>query len=74
MNVNGVKIQEIGEHIISRTYGKKVSFEDVEDTLKNPVGYGKIRTDNSQQIKGAHCTVVLNTKTGKLITVYPKNN
>ena len=74
MNVNSVKIQEIGEHIISRTYGKKVSFEDVEDTLKNPVGYGKIRTDNSQQIKGAHCTVVLNTKTGKLITVYPKNN
>lgn len=74
LKVNGIEIKKIGEHVISRTYGKEVNFEDVEDTLKNPVGYGKIRLDNSQQIKGAHCTVVINTKTGKLITVYPKNN
>ena len=67
-----LEIKEIGEHIISRTYGKKVRFEDVEDTLKNPVKYAKIRTDNSQQIKGENCTVVINVKTGKLITVYPK--
>lgn len=72
LKVNDVEIKEIGEHIISRTYGKKVRFEDVEDTLKNPVKYGKIRTDNSQQIKGENCTVVINVKTGKLITVYPK--
>lgn len=70
--VNGIEIKEIGEHIISRTYTRQVSFDDVQDTLKNPIKYGKIRTDNSQQIKGANCTIAINVKTGKLITVYPK--
>ncbi len=72
MKVNGIGIKEIGEHVISRTYARNVNFEDVQDTLKNPIKYGKIRTDNSMQIKGSNCTVVINVKTGKLITVYPK--
>lgn len=72
IKVNGVKIQEVGEHTISRTYARNVSFEDVQNTLKNPVKYGKIRTDKTQQIKGENCTVVINTETGKLVTVYPK--
>ena len=70
--VNGIKITEIGEHIISRTYARSVSFEDVQDTLKNPIKYGKIRKDKSQQIRGKNCTIAINTKTGKLITVFPK--
>ena len=70
--VNGIKITEIGEHIISRTYARNIKFEDVQDTLKNPVKYGKIRSDKSKQIKGENCTVVINTETGKLITVYPQ--
>ena len=70
--VNGIKITEIGEHIISRTYARNVTFEDVQDTLKNPIKYGKIRTDKSQQIKGKNCTIAINTETGKLITVFPK--
>ena len=71
-NVNGIEIKEIGEHIISRTYARNVSYDKVIDTLKNPIKYGKIRTDNSMQIKGSNCTVVINAKTGKLITVFPK--
>lgn len=70
--VNGIKITEIGEHIISRTYARNVTFEDVQDTLKNPIKYGKIRADKSQQIKGKNCTIAINTETGKLITVFPK--
>lgn len=70
--VNGIKITEIGEHIISRTYARNVTFENVQDTLKNPIKYGKIRADKSQQIKGENCTVVINTETGKLITAFPK--
>lgn len=70
--VNGIEIKEIGEHIISRTYTRDVRFEDVQDTLKNPIKYGKIRKDDSQQIKGANCTIAINVKTGKLITVFPK--
>lgn len=72
MKVNGIEITGIGEHIISRTYARNVSFEDVQDTLKNPIKYGKIRTDKSQQIKGKNCTIAINTETGKLITVFPK--
>ena len=70
--INGIKITEIGEHIISRTYARNVSFEDVQDTLKKPVKYGKIRTNKTQQIKGKNCTIIVNTETGKLVTVYPK--
>lgn len=70
--VNGIEIKEIGEHIISRTYMREISIDDVQDTLKNPIKYGKIRKDKSQQIKGANCTVVVNTETGKMITVYGK--
>ena len=72
IRVNGVEIKEVGEHIISRTYARNIKFEDVQDTLKNPVKYGNIRSDKSKQIKGENCTVVINTETGKLITVYPQ--
>ena len=72
VKVNGVEVKEVGEHIISRTYARNIKFEDVLDTLKNPVKYGNIRKDKSQQIKGENCTVVLNIETGKLITVYPQ--
>ena len=70
--VNGIKVTGIGEHIISRTYARNVSFEDVQDTLKNPIKYGKIRTNKTQQINGKNCTIIINTETGKLVTVYPK--
>lgn len=70
--VNNTKINEISEHVISRTYARSIKFEDVQDTLKSPVKFGKIRKDNSQQVKGESCTVVINVETGKLITVYPK--
>lgn len=72
MKVNGIEITGIGEHIISRTYARNISFEDIQDTLKNPVKYGKIRTNKTQQIKGKNCTIIINTETGKLVTVYPK--
>lgn len=72
MKVNGVRVSEIGEHIISRTYARNINFEDIRDALKNPLKYGKIRENKSQTIGGEKCTVVINTETGKLITVYPK--
>ena len=72
IRVNGVEIKEVGEHTISRTYAREVKFEDVQNTLKNPIKYGKIRKDKSQQIKGKNCTIAINTETGKLITVFPK--
>lgn len=72
MKINNTTITEIGEHIISQTYARNLSVNDIKNTLKNPIKYGKIRTDNSQQIHGETCTVVINVETGKLITTYPK--
>ena len=71
--VNGVKITEIGEHIISRTYARNVTFEDVQDTLKNPIGYGTIKEDSkgrkSFYVHGKNITIAVNPETGKLATV-----
>lgn len=72
MSVNNVKITQIGEHFISQTYARNLKVENIQDTLNNPIKYGKIRKDKSQQINGETCTVVINTETGKLITTYPK--
>lgn len=70
--VNNVKITKIGEHIISQCYSREIKVENIRDTLQNPVKFGIIRNDDSQQIKGETCTVVINTKNGNLITAYPK--
>lgn len=71
--VNGVKITEIGEHIISRTYARNVTFEDIQDTLKNPIGYGTIKEDSkgrkSFYVHGKNITIAVNPETGKLATV-----
>lgn len=72
IKVNNIKVSEIGEHIISQTYARGLKVKNIEDTLKNPVKYGKIRKDKSQQVYGESCTVVINVETGKLITTYPK--
>lgn len=71
--VNGIKITEIGEHIISRTYARNVTFEDVQNTLKNPIGYGTIKEDSkgrkSFYVYGKNITIAVNPETGKLATV-----
>lgn len=70
--VRDIEVTEIGEHFISQTYARNLKVENIRDTLNNPIKYGTIREDNSMQIKGESCTVVINVKTGKLITTYPK--
>ena len=73
IRVNGVEIKEVGEHIISRTYARNIRFEDVQDTLKNPVKYGKIVEDTkgrrSFYVYGKKVTIAVNPDTGKLATV-----
>lgn len=71
LKVNNIEITEIGEHIISRTYARNINIADVEDSLKNPLDYGKIRKDDGQQIIGEFVTIAINTKTGKLTTIWP---
>lgn len=72
MKVNNTTITQIGEHIISQTYARGLKVSDVQETLQNPIKYGKIRKDNSQIVYGETCAVVMNVDTGKLITTYAK--
>ena len=75
--VNGIKITEIGEHIISRTYARNVIFDDVYETLKKPVAYGKIKEDSqgrkSFNVYGKKVTISVNPDIGKLTTVRQTN-
>ena len=72
--VNGTKITEISEHIISRTYARRLDFKDIEDTLKNPLDFGKIKTDRqgrrSFEVIGEKVTICINPDTGKTTTVH----
>lgn len=72
--VNGVEIKEIGEHIISRTYARGLKFEDVEDALKNPLDYGKMKEDKqgrkSFSAIGEKITVYINPENGKITTTH----
>lgn len=67
----GVSLSEVGIHIKSRALARQISMENIKDALTNPLKLGKIRTDKSQQYIGEKATVVINTETGKLITVWP---
>lgn len=50
-----------------------MTFEDVQDTLKNPIGYGTIKEDSkgrkSFYVYGKNITISVNPETGKLATV-----
>lgn len=78
--INGpetTRITEIGEHVISRTYAREVSFKDVENILKNPRGYGKIKTDDkgrrSFMVYGDVYGIAVNPDTGKTATIRHMN-
>ena len=53
------------------TNERGVSEGDIVNALTTPLRIGKIRMDMSQQFIGEKATVVLNTETGKSVTVWP---
>lgn len=75
LNINGIKIAQISEHIIARTYARSINFIDVEDALKNPLDFGKIRTDTKRRrsfkVIGEKVTIAVNPDTRKITTVHP---
>lgn len=72
--VNGIKITEVGEHIISRTYARNINFEDIQDSLKNYLECGTIKTDSkgrkSFAVVGEKVTIYINPDTGKITTAH----
>lgn len=67
----GVQIGDISPHFSSRASLRGLSEKEIQNALINPLKTGKIRADKSQQFKGERATVVINTETGKLVTVWP---
>ena len=67
----GVVVAEVSPHIFARCNERGVSEGDIVNALTTPLRIGKIRADMSQQFIGEKATVVLNTETGKAVTVWP---
>lgn len=67
----GISVGTVSPHLSARMISRGVVEKDISDALISPLKTGKIRTDKSQQFKGEHATVVINTETGKLVTVWP---
>ena len=68
---SGVTIKEVSPHFFSRCNERSVSHSDIVAALTNPLKTGKIRADMSQQFIGEKATVVINTETGKAVTLWP---
>ena len=68
---SGVTMKEVSPHFFSRCNERSVSHSDIVAALTNPLKTGKIRADMSQQFIGEKATVVINTETGKAITLWP---
>jgi SPP1 gp7 family putative phage head morphogenesis protein len=70
---NGVKINNVSGHLISRTIQRGVDVEHVSNALLNPLKIGKIKTDDngkSQTYTGEYARVTVNPDTGNIITVW----
>lgn len=67
----GVAIQDISPHFFVRCNERGVSQDNIVDALTTPLKTGKIRADMSQQFIGEKATVVINTETGKAVTLWP---
>lgn len=67
----GVSISDVSTHVVERCNQRQVSTESIVDALTNSLKTNKIREDHSQQFVGESATVVINTATGKIVTVWP---
>lgn len=66
----GVNVTAVSSHLLERADKRGVKADDIVNALTTPLKLGKIRADNSQQFTGEFATVVVNVKTGKVVTVW----
>ncbi len=67
----GISISDVSTHVVERCNQRQIAAESIVDALTNPLKTNKIRADHSQQFVGESATVVINTATGKVVTVWP---
>jgi hypothetical protein len=72
--VNNVNISGVSSHLIDQMNERKVLFENIEETLKKPLKFGKIKynKDNkpSFSVIGEQSTIYVNPETGNITTVH----
>ena len=66
----GIKVSDVSTHIVERMNERQIAVSYIIDALCNPLKQGVIREDGSQQFIGEKATVVINTNTGKIVTVW----
>jgi hypothetical protein len=70
----GVMVSDSSVHFGARAISRGFSKNDTVEALTSPLKIGKIRADDSQQFIGEHATIVINTKTGTLVTGWRTNS
>lgn len=72
--VNDVEIKDITGHLVDRIRERKIELDDVIDTLKNPLKYGKIVYDElgrpSFKTIGEKSTLYINPESGTITTIH----
>ncbi len=72
--VNEIEITEVSNHLIDRMRERKLNVEDMESTLKSPLKYSKIKTDEEErrsfEVIGEKVTVCVNPDTGRITTIH----
>lgn len=70
---DGIKINNISEHLVDRAIERKVNAEDAKEALLNPLKIGKIKEKNgnrSKEYTGENARTIVNPDTGNIITVW----
>lgn len=70
----GIKIADISDHVYDRAKERNVKAVDMTSALTSPLKTSIIRADKSQQFIGEKATVVINSETGKVVTVWPTSS
>ncbi|MEG1058932.1 MAG: phage minor capsid protein [Clostridia bacterium] len=71
IKIKDVEIKDVSLHFaVERMIERGITIEKAKDALINPLKCGKIRVDGTQQVIGEFATVVINTKTGNVVSTW----
>ena len=77
-SANGIKVSGFTKHGVNRAIERGVKSNHILDALKRPIKIKNIEIDKlgkqSQKFVGEKGSVVINPKTGKIITVHPTSS
>ncbi|MGL4402432.1 MAG: minor capsid protein [Fusobacteriaceae bacterium] len=69
---NNLEIKGLSSHFTDRVLTRKIEIDDIKNALENPLKIGNTKVEangESQRFFGKKCEVVINPKTGNLVSV-----